>query len=100
MSQSTTTAATVYVGLDVHKDRIDIALAEAAVTAKYAIWADPCSEANDCGHSLTIVKLFVLRDLPGSSRKGKNRGALFLKRREGGTSFFSIACYVQGPDLP
>ncbi|MEJ8815518.1 IS110 family transposase [Variovorax ureilyticus] len=29
MSQSTTTAATVYVGLDVHKDSIDIALAEA-----------------------------------------------------------------------
>jgi transposase len=29
MSQSTTTAATIYVGLDVHKDSIDIALAEA-----------------------------------------------------------------------
>ena len=29
MSQSTTTAATVYVGLDVHKDSIEIALAEA-----------------------------------------------------------------------
>jgi len=29
MSQSTTTAATVYVGLDVHKDSVDVALAEA-----------------------------------------------------------------------
>ena len=29
MSQSTTTAATIFVGLDVHKDSIDIALAEA-----------------------------------------------------------------------